>query len=120
MEAGMAEFSHPITLRGPLGQETLEALVDTGALFTVVPQEVLDRLGARPFDSLPVRLADGRVQTWPLAQVEAEVDGRRRPILVLAGPPGSLPLLGVHALEAFLLTVDPVERRLVPKEAYLM
>ncbi len=116
----MGMFSYPVILRGPGGEETVEALVDTGALFTVVPAEVLQRLGVSPFDIVPVRLADGSVQNWPLAQVEAELDGRRRPILVLAGPPGSLPLLGVHTLEAFLLTVDPVERRLIPKEAYLM
>ncbi len=116
----MSMFSYRVILRGPRGEETVEALVDTGALFTVVPAEVLHRLGVSPFDTVPVRLADGRVQRWPLAQVEAELDGKRRPILVLAGPPDSLPLLGVHTLEAFLLTVDPVERRLVPKEAYLM
>ena len=29
-------------------------------------------------------------------------------------------LLGAHAVDAFLLTVDPVEQKLVPREAFLM
>jgi len=38
----------------------------------------------------------------------------------LFGPPNAPPLVGAHALEAFPMTVDPVERRLAPKEAYLL
>jgi len=52
--------------------------------------------------------------------VEVELDGRRRPILCLFGSPDAPPLIGAHTLEAFLLTVDPIEQELVPKEAYLM
>lgn len=117
----MGTFFRPITLIGPSGQsETLEAMVDTGAMFTVVPVPVLQRLGVQPFDTVPVRFADGREQRWPLGQLEAELDGRRRPILCLFGSSNARPLIGAHTLEAFLLTVDPIEKRLVPKEAYLM
>lgn len=117
----MGTFSHTIRLVGTSGaSETLQALVDTGATFTVVPAPVLQRLGVRPIHTVHVRLADGREQDWRLGQVEAELDGTRLPILCLFGSPDAPPLIGAHALEAFLLMVDPVEQRLVPKEAYLM
>ena len=117
----MGTFTHPITLIGPSGaRETLEALVDTGAMFTVVPTPVLERLGVQPFRTMPVRFANGHLDQWQMGQVEAELDGQRMPILCLFGSPDAPPLIGCHTLEAFLLAVDPVERKLVPKEALLM
>ncbi|MBI4498988.1 MAG: aspartyl protease family protein [Chloroflexi bacterium] len=118
----MGQFTRPITLIGPSGErETLDGLVDTGALFTVIPTPVLERLGVRPLRTMPVRLANGAVERWPLGQVDAELEGQpRTPILCLFGSPDAPPLIGAHTLEAFLLTVDPVEQKLVPKEAYLM
>jgi predicted aspartyl protease len=117
----MGTFFHTIRLIAVSGaSETLEALVDTGAMFTTIPSPILERLGVRPFDSIPVRFANGHIATWPIGQVEAELDGRRRPILCLFGSPDAPPIIGAHTLEAFLLAVDPVEEKLVPKEAYLM
>lgn len=99
----------------------MDALVDAGATFTVVPAPVIERIGVQAFRTTPVRFANGRVEEWPMAQVEAEVQGRRMPILCLFGAGDAPPLLGAHALEAFLLTVDPIERKLVPRDAaYLM
>jgi predicted aspartyl protease len=117
----MGTFFHTITLIGRSGAtETLEAMVDTGAMFTTIPAPLLERLGVTPFDTIPVRFANGQIEEWAIGQVEAELDGRRRPILCLFGSPDAPPLIGAHTLEAFLLTVDPVEQKLVPKEAYLM
>ena len=118
----MGTFTHPITLFSTSGEspETLDALVDTGAMFTTIPTPVLERLGIRPFRTMPVRFANGQVEQWRLGQVEAELDGQRMPILCLFGSPDAPPLIRAHALEAFLLTVDPVEQKLVPKEAFLM
>ena len=117
----MGTFTHPITLIAPSGEsETLEALVDTGAMFSVIPAPVLARLGVRPFRTMPVRFANGHVERWQMGQIEAQLDGQRMPILCLFGSPDAPPLIGCHALGAFLLTVDPVEQKLAPKEAFLM
>ena len=43
-----------------------------------------------------------------------------RPDTLLLGSSDAPPLIGAHMLEALLLTVDPVEEKLVPKEALLM
>ena len=117
----MGTFFHSIRLIAPSGStETLEALVDTGAMFTVIPTPILERLGVRPFDTIPVRFASGQTERWRIGQLEAELDGSRRPIICLFGSSDAPPLIGAHTLEAFLLTVDPMEQKLVPKEAYLM
>src|SRR5438105_15815786 len=62
----------------------------------------------------------GELREVPIGEVEAEIDGRRMPILCFFGAKDVPALLGAHALEAFLLSVDPVEQKLVPREAILM
>jgi predicted aspartyl protease len=52
-----------------------------------------------------------------MGEVVAELDGVRATILCVFSPPDAPALIGAHTLEAFLMTVDPVEERLVPKEA---
>ena len=117
----MGTFFHPITLIGPAGaSEMLDGTVETGTMFTVIPRPILERLGVRPFRTMPVRFANGHVERWQLGHLDAELDGTRMPILCLFGSPDAPPLIGAHTLEAFLLSVDVVERKLLPKQALLM
>jgi predicted aspartyl protease len=122
----MGTFTKQITLRGAAtnGSEgpshTVDALVDRGALFSSIPAEVLEHLGVKRIRTMPVRFANGELQQMPLGEVEAEIDGQRMPILCFFGAKDVPPLLGAHALEAFLLIVDPVEQKLIPREAFLM
>ena len=118
----MGTFSHSITLIPPVGDrtETVNGLVDTGAMFTVIPVSVLERFGVASLRTLPVRFVNGQVERWQIGEVDVELEGERIPILCLFGSEDVLSLIGAHTLEAFLLTVDPVEQRLVPKEALLM
>ena len=118
----MGTFTQTITLISASGdaRETVEAPVDTGAMFTVIPAPTLERLGIRPFRTMPVRFANGETEQWSLGQMEVELDGQRTPILCFFGSWDAPPLIGAHTLEALLLTVDPVEEKLVPKEALLM
>jgi len=122
----MGTFTHKLVLYGASSNGSqrpsagLDALVDTGALFSSVSAEILEDLGVKPTRKVPVRFANGTVEQWPIGEVEAELDGVRMPILCFFGAAGAPPILGTHALEAFLLTVDPVEMKLVPREAFLM
>lgn len=118
----MGTFTYTITLISPTGdrRETIQALVDTGAMFTVIPTSLLEQLGVRPFRTMPVRFANGQIEQWSLGQVDMQLDGQRMPVLCLFGSEDAPPLIGAHTLEAFLLTVDPIEQKLVPKEAFLM
>src|SRR2546422_7356480 len=116
----MGTFFHPITLIGANGHtETLDALVDTGSTFTTIPRPILERLGVRRFTRTRLRLATGQVVEADLGEVLAELDGLdRRTVFCAFGEPGAAALIGAHALEGFMLGVDPDQKRLVPLEGW--
>lgn len=117
----MGQFKVTLTLHPRDGglPRPLEAPVDTGAGYSVVPGPVLESLGCRPLRSQRVVLADGRVEEWPLSQVDVECEGRRATTPVLMGPSGGPTLLGATTLEELGLRIDPLNRRLVPVDVYL-
>src|SRR5918996_854934 len=97
----------------------LEALVDTGATYTWVPRDVLEKLGVRPDEARSFELADGREVQYPVAWTHIRIGTRALPTIVVFGEPGSEPILGVVALGEFGLAVDPVHRRLISVPALL-
>ena len=118
----MGTFSRAITLSAPSGglSETVEGLVDTGATFTFMPESLLERLGVRPQWRIRLGLADGHTMKRGMGEAVAEIDGETRPILCVFSDDDSPTLIGAHTLEAFLLTVDPIEQKLVKKDALRM
>ncbi|MGB9873253.1 MAG: aspartyl protease family protein, partial [Anaerolineae bacterium] len=77
----------------------LEALVDTAATFTKVPESVAVKLGLKAQYETEVELGDGRTLKRGLALAEVEIEGVRRPVLVAIGGEGKRPLLGYTTLE---------------------
>jgi clan AA aspartic protease len=100
--------------------ETLEALVDTGATYTMVPAPLLKRLGVNPHTRDVFTLADGRHVEHDIGHGWIRVDGRTVITLVVFGDAASEPLLGAYALEGVRLAPDPVGRCLVPAPGLLM
>ena len=100
--------------------ETLDAMVDTGATYSWVPRDILERLGVQPTDSSPFILADGKQVVYPLAWVKMRLDGRETFSICVFGEPGSMALLGAFTLEALRLAADPYNERLVPVPGYLL
>ena len=92
----------------------IEALVDTGATYLLVPRDVLTYLGYQPMESRPFTMADGRIVDYDVGVVSLKINDLAIRVVCVFGDPGSEPLLGVVALESFLLGVDPVGERLVP------
>jgi predicted aspartyl protease len=99
---------------------TLEAIVDTGAAFTTAPASILDRLGVQSHRTARFQLANGQRVEWRLGRVTAALDGVEDIILCVFGSEGAPALIGAHTLEAFLLGVDPIEQRLVPKDGWMV
>jgi aspartyl protease family protein len=97
----------------------LECVVDTGATYTWIPSEILERLEVRPRFKRKFKIADGTVIEKDMAEVLIEMSGERHHTLVVFGNKGSEPLLGAVTLEEFSLMVDPVSRNLVSVPAYL-
>ena len=87
--------------------------MDTGATYTWVPRDVLERLGVVPEEEWPFVLADGREVRYPMAWISIRLGERVQPTIAVFGEPGSEPILGVVTLEEFRLAADPVNRRLV-------
>ena len=112
-----ATLSHPDRRESRL---TLDLLVDTGATWSVIPPEVARVLGVEPFETRPVRTADGRRLDLPLTEVRFTIDGRSLTTPCLIGGPGALPLLGAVTLEALGLAPDPVQKILVPVTGLLL
>jgi predicted aspartyl protease len=116
----MGHFHVLADLIGPTGiGESVEMLVDTGATFVSVPADVAERLELRATRVVPIRVAGGRTERWPLAHVRLSLSGDEVVTPCLIVPAGNA-LLGVIALESLLLAVDPVAKRLVPTDGYAM
>lgn len=94
--------------------EQIEALVDTGATYTWVPKQLLERIGVDPQEEWPFILADGQAVTYPIGSARVRLHGRTRLTVVVFGEPESEPLMGAVTLEEFGLAADPVHRRLIP------
>ncbi len=114
----MGTFSCPLKLTNIEGDKSVEvdAVVDTGAFFTVVPAHILEQIGVRPEKVVRLRLADGRLDSRDIAEARVHIDGKSAITQVVFGSNDSIVLLGSLTLESLLLTVDPVGQRLVPIE----
>ena len=97
----------------------VEALVDTGATYTVLPKEVLDRLGIPQEGGRRFELGDDRVVEYPIGYARVRLREDETIALVVLGQEGAKPLLGATALEHLSLAVDPIHQRLVPVTALL-
>ena len=101
------------------GSEVVRFLADTGATYTVIPNDLAHRIGvALSPKSLNVTLADGTSRAMHFSTVLMKLEGREAGVTVLIAPPGAEPLLGVEALEALGLAVDPTSHQLRPTRAH--
>ena len=117
----MGTFSVSLQVGDLAGQNFIEidALVDTGATYTVLPSETLDRLGVRPEGHRTFELGDDRLVEYPIGYARLRFNGDKTIGLVVFGPEGTTSLLGATTLENFSLGVDPVRLWLIPVPALL-
>lgn len=87
-------------------------LVDSGATHTVVPEDVLKKLGIKPKWEEEFSLADGRIIKRWVGNALYEFEGRESAAPVLFGEKDDSLLLGTFTLEALGLTLDPLKRKL--------
>ncbi len=94
----------------------VQCLVDSGVVYSLIPGEILRRLGIKPHSKREFILANGEVIHRRLATATFEYEGRRGDSVVIVGEPGDDPLLGVTTLEGFGLVLDPFRRELRPMQ----
>ena len=92
----------------------LKFLVDSGALYSVVPTPVLRRLGIKPGKTKSFILADGTEVKRSVGQALFRLDGEEAASPVIFGAAGDSVLLGTVSLEALGLMLDPLKRQLRP------
>lgn len=92
--------------------QKLEFLIDSGAIYSVIPTPVLERFGLRPLAEQEFRLADGtkicRKKGWAFFKFGNKVGVAD----VIFGEEGDSVLLGALTLEALGLALDPIKREL--------
>ncbi len=96
----------------PRGSEKLELLVDTGSVYSWIPERVLEKVGASRAETITFTTIEGRRVRRPVGEAKVEFDGTTRHCVVVFGKPGDASVLGVTALENLALEVDPATKRL--------
>ena len=117
----MGEFTWPIGVRSADGEhiETVDALVDTGASYSLFPRSMLERLGIVPIGRRGFEQADGSVIQRDIGQAMLVINGDESYMRVIFGDNDADSLIGSNALQEFLLVVDPVAEELVPRTGRL-
>ena len=95
---------------------SVRAVVDTGAVMLMLPQNVVERLGAALSGTVIVTYADERREERPTAgPFTLRLCNRSMPVDCVVGPPLSEPLIGQIVLERLDLIADCTNRILVPR-----
>lgn len=89
-------------------------LVDSGAVYSLVPPRHLDQIGIRPHSRRTFILANGEEIEREVGTAIFEYQGQRGDSLVIFGEERDSPLLGSTTLEGFGLIFDPFRRELRP------
>ena len=115
----MGTFSMPVEIAGPDNErfKTVDALVDTGSTYTMLPASLLTALGVSPIARRSLRLANGQRIYRDVGEARVRLNGEVQGTPAIFGNEDSHSILGAVTLEQFGLAVDPVDERLVPTDA---
>ena len=92
----------------------VDFLVDSGAVYSVVPVTTLRKLGVKPHSTQVFTLADGSKITRRKGDLLFTMNGSRGAAPVIFGESGDSTLLGAVTLEALGVILDPIKRVLRP------
>ena len=97
----------------------VEFMIDSGAVYSLVPGNVLDELGVKPHRTVDFSLADGTKISRRVGDAYFEMNGERAAAPVIYGEEGDSALLGATTLEAMGLVLNPFNRELYPMRMLL-
>ena len=95
-------------------------MVDSGAVYSLVPGQILDNLGIEPYREVSFSLADGSVIKRQVGDAYFELNGEGGAAPVIYGEQGDDALLGATTLEALRLVLNPFTRELYPMRMLLV
>jgi len=117
----MGHVTTEVTLTNPSDSsrsKSVDALVDTGATFTVIPRRLAEELSLPITGQRRVRTANGAV-ALDSARAIVQINGQSEINPVLVSDTLDRVLIGVITLETLSLTVDPTTGELHESEALL-
>ena len=94
-------------------------IVDSGAVYSVLPEQVWKRLGLRPKRSAHFELADGTAITRGVSRCTFEIAGISETSPVVLGGPRDAALLCMVTLDTLGLMLNPLTRELLPMKLVL-
>lgn len=103
----------------PQKKRECEFLVDSGAVYSVVPERILKTLGVKPTSFQGFILANGEIIKKPIGNAYFEYQKKIRAAPVVFGDKGVF-LLGATTIEALGMILDPIRRELKPLPMVLM
>ena len=95
-------------------KKKVNCLVDSGAIYSVIPTKVLRKLGIKPGREREFTLADGNTVVRKMSGARFEYSLREGFAPVVFGEEKDSALLGATALEAMGVALNPLERKLIP------
>mgnify|MGYP001558011177 CR=1 FL=1 len=111
----LAFYEAGIIKKNQLRQEVIDALVDTGAVEMLLPQDLVEKLGLKLYYKVIVTLADERkTELWKAGPLWLTVCNRGMITDCLVGPPGCEPLLGQVVMEKLDLIPNPRKKTITP------
>ncbi len=113
----MGSFSAKLriwNLASPEKVEEVEAMVDTGAAFSWIHRERLERLGVEILRRVGFRAIDGSILERETAAVWVASDGFKAPDIVVMAESSDMEVIGEHTIEGLGLAADPVQKKLIP------
>ncbi len=94
-------------------------LIDSGAIYSVLPQADWRALHLGAERELEFVLADGTSVKRGVSECSFEIEGRRATSPVVLGEKEDEPLLGAVTLETLGMMLDPLQRKLLPMRMVL-
>jgi clan AA aspartic protease len=88
-------------------------LVDSGAVYSVVPEKILKDLKIKPIDKQEFILANGESVVKDIGEVKIDILNKQRIVPVVFGNEDVF-LLGATTLENFGMMLDPLKREIKP------
>ncbi|MCS7113262.1 MAG: aspartyl protease family protein [Nitrososphaerota archaeon] len=107
-------------VRGPLGERIVRFLVDSGATYTVLPEDVWRSIGLNPMREHEFILADGTVIKRKVSECYISLPQGEGHTPAVLGEADDYALLGVVTLEILGLVFNPFKRTLQPMRMLLV
>ena len=115
----MGAFEVTVTVANaasPRRSAQVALLVDTGATLSWLPRDLLEGLGVENISRSRFILGDGSRLERDTAVALFTLDGKTMAVPVAFAEAGESSVLGATGLEILGFAVDPVEKKLVPRD----